>query len=116
MTRHTVGSLARTPYHSRPVDIYPVGVLRDLIDAKNAARTGRWGHARWAVRRAVQTALRNVKRRKWRELRQHLLNGYLAEPREWPLRLRRCGSGWTRARALRDLQRRVRRAERRAGR
>jgi hypothetical protein len=36
-------------------------------------------------------------------------NGYLAEPTPFPDGMHRCGSGWTRKRALRSLRRNARR-------
>jgi len=83
------------------IDVYPVGFFSDLkIWAGNPDR----GAARQRLWRDIHRAL---SRRTWR---RYLLNGFLAEPRDWPDGLKRCGSGWTRGRALRDLQRRIDRA------
>lgn len=88
------------------VDIYPVGLLADLgqfVHCPNR-RT-----ARRTLRRSVTTISRYVAAGRWDELRNYL-NGYLAEPNPFPAGLTRCGSGWTRGRAFRDLQRRTARA------
>ncbi|MEU5938648.1 hypothetical protein ABZ807_05570 [Micromonospora sp. NPDC047548] len=89
------------------VDVYPVGVLADLLMLRGARRNGA---LRWALRRVLGT-LRYVAGRaragRWREVKNSF-NGYLAEPRRWPQdgSLTRCGSGWTQRRALRSLRRR----------
>ncbi len=106
----------------RRVDVYPVGVLAHL---RHACRyltlpTSQFPHAasppvtvRWRISRAQielryirQSISRHITRRQWRELRQSF-NGYLAEPSPWPQdgSLTRCGSGWTKTRALRSLRR-----------
>ncbi|KXK63377.1 hypothetical protein AWW66_03425 [Micromonospora rosaria] len=86
------------------IDIYPVGVLADLLMLRRARRYGALG---WALRRLAQT-LRYVARRaragQWREVKG-AFNGYLAEPTPFPAHLRRCGSGWTKRRAMRSLHR-----------
>ena len=84
------------------VDIYLVGVLRDLIEARHRRRLG----MTWTppLRRAVATVARKVRKRDWRGLKTSF-NGYLAEPTPWPEHMCRCGSGWTRRRALRSLRR-----------
>jgi hypothetical protein len=83
------------------IDVYPVGVFADIKTwAGNPDRTA-------AHRRLARDIRRALHRRTWR---RYLLNGFLAEPRDWPEGLKRCGTGWTRCRALRDLQRRTDRA------
>lgn len=77
------------------VDVYPVGLFRDVRQARVDRRRGRP-----AFRRLARTALR---RRAWR--RVSYWNGYLAEPSPWPDGLRTCGHGWTRRRALARLDR-----------
>lgn len=87
------------------IDIYPVGILADLHEwANNPDRREAWRRLRYDVRAHGWRYLRN---RDWRSLRRWFANGYLAEPAKWPDGLTRCGSGWTRGRALRDLQRRT---------
>ena len=86
-----------------PVDIYAVGLLADLRDfVHNPDRDEARRHLRYALRRPA----RYIRTRKWRELRKYL-NGYIAEPRDWPAGLIRCGTGWTRGRAYRDLKSRT---------
>lgn len=83
------------------IDIYPVGLLAD------------WQHFvhnpnRKAARRTLRASLRRewqqIKARNWRAAKNYF-NGYLAEPREFPPGVTRCGTGWTRGRAYRDLTR-----------
>jgi hypothetical protein len=78
------------------VDVYPVGWLSAIQQRR--LRREWWLMRRW------------IKQRNWRAIKNSF-NGYLAEPREWPEGLRRCGSGWTKARAKRDLARRIRLSE-----
>lgn len=77
------------------VDIYPVGLLRDLKDFR----------ANWWVkgRRYATSRLFRAARTHWR--RGSYWNGYLAET---DLEVaRRAGHGWTRQRARLDLARHV---------
>lgn len=76
------------------IDVYPVGVLEA-----------------WKQRRMPNYARYlkfQLRKRNWRAIR-NAFNGYLAEPRDWPEGLTRCGSGWTKRRALDDLERRIKR-------
>jgi hypothetical protein len=82
------------------VDIYPVGVLTELIRGR---RTKQY---RASLRNIIRVIKRDVEYRKWHALKSSF-NGFLAEPDVMPGKLTRCGSGWTRKRALKDLQRRV---------
>lgn len=75
------------------VDVYPVGILEAFK------------HHR--VRSELRHLKRHFRERDWNAIRNSF-NGYLAEPREWPDGLRRCGSGWTKLRAMADLERRMR--------
>lgn len=87
---------------SGPVDIYAVGLLADLaafVHSPDRAKACR------RLRYALRTPVRYIRARNWHSLRNYLA-GYLAEPREWPTGLTRCGTGWTRGRAYRDLERR----------
>jgi hypothetical protein len=78
------------------IDIYSVGLLRDLHKFR-----GVWKHVpseRWSVARGLIRSFRTH----WRQ--GSYWNGYLAEPPNhdgpsWT----RCGHGWTRRRALADL-------------
>jgi hypothetical protein len=78
------------------VTIYPVGLW---LEARETRRRKRWCFH-------FKSMWRQIKRREWRNVKNSF-NGYLAEPDIFPHGLHRCGSGWTRRRALRDLQRRV---------
>lgn len=74
------------------VDIYPVGLLRDIRNR--------------SVRHGLRYLGWRIRARDWRTAKNYF-NGYLAEPTPFPTGLNRCGSGWTRRRALRDLNRRM---------
>ena len=91
------------------IDVYAVGLFWDLRTAR-----GRWSHAGprlGAHRDAVRFLWRSFwrKRSTWRD-RKNYFNGYLAEMTPWPEGVARCGSGWTRRRALASLQRQIDRA------
>lgn len=89
------------------IDVYPVGVLADLRRSYRALRRCVPQRLVWSpLRHAARAVARHARARDWRALKS-TFNGYLAEPTDWPDGLRRCGSGWTEARALRDLNRRV---------
>lgn len=79
------------------IDIYPVGLLHDLQFLRGVIQNfGR--HTTFAnVRTALRKLMRGF-RRSWR--RHSYWNGYLAEH---PTMGRRCGHGWTKRRAYRDL-------------
>jgi len=105
------------------VDVYPVGVLAELCHAwrylaarKFSAAVGppTWS---WRISRAGaslqhirQAVVRHVRAGNWRALK-NTFNGHLAEPLDlasahaqgWN---GRCGTGWTRAGAMRSLCRR----------
>jgi hypothetical protein len=102
------------------VDVYPVGALKQLLHAwhcltarKFPASIGppsplwRLTRARISLGYIPKTVVRQIRQRKWRELK-NTFNGYLAEPYHWPQdgSLTRCGTGWTKARAMRSLRRR----------
>lgn len=98
------------------IDVYPVGLLSDLLRDWRQIRY--WREFRAAggkpilhVRRSARYLAGHIRERKWRAVKT-MFNGYLAEPGDWPDGLRRCGSGWTRKRALRSLERQIRRAGR----
>lgn len=89
--------------------MYPVGWLSTLRRVGRALVTRR--HLRqvrrfaWLdIRRQVKLTLYRIRHRRWRELKNSF-NGYLAEPHHWPDGMHRCGSGWTRRRAMRSLRR-----------
>lgn len=83
------------------IEIYSVGLLHDLaIFVHSPNRT----HARRALRRSVRYLLGQAKAGDWRAVKNHF-NGYLAEPTHDVPGFTRCGTGWTRGRAYRDLLR-----------
>lgn len=107
------------------VDVYPVGALASIRRAWRAitARkdefpgggvgpqvTWSWrlGRARAEIRQMSRRATGYILARNWRALKNQF-NGYLAEPTEFPPGdyRRRCGTGWTKGRALRSLRRRL---------
>ena len=90
------------------IDVYPVGVLATALRAYRGIRyLGRWTDAYRDTRYTVRALLRRVRGRQWRALR-NAFNGYLAEPTPFPEGLKGCGHGWTKKRALRKLDQRMR--------
>lgn len=93
------------------VDIYPVGLLAEIQHSKLYKR--KWIKPKRPFGYLIRSIAYFFKgewkqaREEWRPFKSYF-NGYLAEPDVFPGRLKRCGSGWTRKRALRDLKRRVR--------
>ncbi|WP_344951537.1 hypothetical protein [Actinomadura miaoliensis] len=84
-----------------PVEIYPVGLLRDLREFANSVdRRQAWRR----LPRRLAWPIHRAREGRWRSARQYF-NGYLAEPRQFPPGVARCGTGWTRGRAYRDLLR-----------
>lgn len=74
------------------IDIYPVGVLKELLFAYRViARAGMW--------REGWTHLKRIPKM-WRKA--NVWNGYHAEPLDASL-CTRVGQGWTKQRALADL-------------
>jgi hypothetical protein len=91
------------------VDVYPVGWLQRLRLLWHAytvpglppvARQHAWVNIRYGALRTWKL----LRAGEWRTVRNSF-NGYLAEPTPWPDSLRRCGSGWTKRRALKSLER-----------
>ena len=82
------------------IDIYPVGLLRDLRDFIHSPKPLRQRLRRLLYDLDIGVTYR-IRRRSWRALRNYL-NGYLAEHQT---RGTRCGHGWTRGRAYNDLMR-----------
>lgn len=84
------------------ITIYPVGLLHDLAQFVHAID-------RKAARRSLRAALLRewdrIKARNWRSAKSYF-NGYLAEHATLGTR---CGTGWTRGRAYRDLARHLHR-------
>ncbi|QBI56845.1 hypothetical protein [Streptomonospora litoralis] len=99
----------RDPVTGLTVDTYPVGVLHDLLVAYRTFRyLGRSREAYSKLGHAARGLFERARAGQWREVRTSF-NGYLAEPTPFPAGLTRCGSGWTRAAALRSLRRHYRR-------
>jgi hypothetical protein len=83
---------------ARDIVIYPVGLLHDwqqFIHAIDRAR------ARRSLRASLHREWKRIKARNWRDAKNYF-NGYLAEHAHLGTR---CGTGWTRGRAYRDLAR-----------
>lgn len=82
------------------IHVYPVGLLRDLLGLARTIRhvPKRTRHSWRTLRYGFQRGCR----------RRSYWNGYLAELTEAPNEARpwrRCGHGWTKRRALADLER-----------
>lgn len=83
--------------------LYPVGLFDDLRRLVIMVRAGRWGTAKYRVKRIARQLHGEIK---YREL--GYFNGFLAAPINYDpqsLRWTRVGHGWTRRRALADLHR-----------
>jgi hypothetical protein len=94
------------------IEVYPVGLLSDLLVLGRAMRLRRRQGILWALGRVLacfRYMVHQARQGNWRAVK-NTFNGYLAEPVAFPERLRRCGSGWTKKRALRSLNRHLRRA------
>lgn len=105
MTHHTTDRYPR-PVHTPPaIDVYAVGWLKAGQSAWRFLTlpelAGRRGNAWKFLRQQWLYCVRQARRRNWRAVKNQF-NGYLAEHRT---RGTRCGHGWTRRRALRDLYR-----------
>jgi hypothetical protein len=90
------------------VAIYSVGVLSAIqYDFTRLISRGKKGPRRSRIAQVVRYLRYQLKRRDFRACR-NAFNGYLAEPiADRPIG--RCGSGWTKRRALRSLYRHARR-------
>lgn len=95
------------------IEVYPVGALAALRtlyraytteDPDRAIRTDIRRYARARLTWEAKTLAARVRRREWRAAK-NTFNGYLAEPTPFPDGMTRCGSGWTRRRAIRSLYR-----------
>ncbi|MFD6565361.1 hypothetical protein [Micromonospora profundi] len=92
---------------SSSVDIYPVGVLAELLRLRRALTNYDTKATGWAVgrlRAEMRSVAARVRQRDWRAVKNKF-NGYLAEPTPFPEGVHRCGSGWTKRRAMRSLRR-----------
>lgn len=100
------------------VDVYPVGLMSEICTVRRRLEFfGLSLSSFQPLGKTVKYLRFQLRKRNLRAVRKHLFNGYLAEPVVWPEDrwLTRCGSGWTRNRAVRDLQRRYRNAAPRQG-
>jgi len=79
-------------------DVYAVGVLADLRQFRDNRLALPLGRRLKTLRYSFFRLGTLTRRSAW--------NGFLAEPRDMT-GLRRCGHGWTRHRALRDLERHI---------
>lgn len=91
-------------------DIYPVGALASLLMIRRAVRDRRWSIVKHYIQRERQTLRRYRRNREWQNLKNHF-NGYLCEPTPFPVGVTRCGSGWTKRRAARSMDRQILKAE-----
>ena len=84
------------------IDVYPVGILSDLLPVLRVFDPRIPFDDRRAARRRVLRRLRyGIASGRYRS--RNAWNGYLAEPRDFPPHMTRCGHGWTQKRALHDL-------------
>jgi hypothetical protein len=89
---------------TKEIDVYAVGWLWVLLALGRSLRARHPKAIRFAlvkVRYEWRCTVRRARAGKWREVRNSL-NGYLAEHHAIGSR---CGHGWTKRRALRDLHR-----------
>lgn len=90
----------------RHIAVYPVGVLHGILtDWRMVTRSGR---RPVYTARALRMVWTHARARSWRTVRNSF-NGYLAEHEYAGTR---CGHGWTKGRALRDLRRHLAEIER----
>lgn len=82
------------------LDVYAVGWLAAWQHRKIGHLRNQWRYT-----------LGRLRKRNWRAIRNSL-NGYLAEPYQFPPGVHRCGIGWTKGLALRSYERQVRKAVR----
>ena len=92
------------------IDVYPVGILAAIRSAwryltiPNPGGTFSRRYWWWNLRREGRYVVVKGRRGDWRAVKNSF-NGYLAEPTPFPEGMRRCGSGWTKRRALKSLER-----------
>jgi hypothetical protein len=85
--------------HTPQIDIYPIGWLRTLQAVGRCLRRGRVVQAWRFLRRETRYNMIQVRRGNWRAFR-NTFGGYHAEHHTLG---RRCGTGWTKRRAINDL-------------
>lgn len=87
--------------YSEQISIYPVGWLERLQRAGRCLRRG-WFRLAWReIRHELGYTARQARAGNWRAVK-NTFDGYLAEHHNLG---RRCGTGWTKRRALADLYR-----------
>jgi hypothetical protein len=91
------------------IDIYSVGVLDAILHDARALAAGMPAGVKLRLPFQLRLLVRQLLHGHWRQARMHL-NGYMAEPKQWPEGLERCGTGWTRSRALDSLGREMAKA------
>lgn len=84
-------------------EVYPVGLQRSIWLASRLVRSGKFRLAWAELAQELTRELGLLQTGNWRSVKL-ALNGHLAEPREWPSGMRRCGTGWTKKRAIRATQ------------
>jgi hypothetical protein len=84
-----------------PITINAVGWLKALQFAGLSLRQHRIRQGWTRLRQELRYMLRQTRVRNWRAVK-NTFNGYLAEHESLG---RRCGTGWTKRRAIRDLYR-----------
>jgi hypothetical protein len=88
-------------------DVYDVGWLAALRYARRILAApelaGHRTEALWRIRQEWRYTIAAARAGNWRHVR-NTFNGWMAEPRDHT-NLIRCGTGWTRGRALRSLRR-----------
>jgi hypothetical protein len=89
------------------IEVYAVGLLADLRRLVHSPEPLPQRIRRF--RFDLGYPRRQARARNWRAVKNYL-NGYLCEPAVWPSGVTRCGTGWTRGRAYRDLARRAEKA------
>jgi hypothetical protein len=87
--------------HTPQIDIYPIGWLHAFQSAGRCLRRGHLITAWQFLRSEARYNLIQARRGHWRAVR-NTLGGYHAEHNTLG---RRCGTGWTRRRAINDLYR-----------
>lgn len=87
--------------HTDQIDVYAIGWLQLLLTTGRCLRHG-WIRQAWQnLRIELRYNLRQARASNWRAVRSSF-GGYHAEHRSLG---RRCGTGWTKRRALKDLHR-----------
>jgi hypothetical protein len=89
--------------HTDLIDVYPIGWLRALQRAGRSLCSDRLVPAWRVLRQELQYTVRQARRGNWRAFR-NTFGGYHAEHHTLG---RRCGTGWTRRRAINDLYRHI---------